>query len=194
MEVFGIIPETDVRWEMGAQAGHPCFKPAWCLNEARLLPGSRAGRAGSVESESCTLAVLLWLALAEKWNPDPLRSPSRARTFLPSAPNHPGLGNTCSLSKTLPQIILALFPLFPPPLVSVFIAVCKCQDTYDDAQYKWYFPNYAHMFGFTWVAAECNVVPDAPAGRPPHWGSIPQWHQLMARLDNSREAGGVVFY
>lgn len=198
MSVFAVINVADVDfWRAlrngggggGKGAGHPWLSPC----DVWVKPVSfraRVGRAGSVESKSCTWQLSFGshlpknetqtLSAAPEPGPPSQRSDIQDWVILFTKQNI-----TSNYSRPVFYSLL--------PHVS-FIAVCKCQDAYKDARYKWYFPNYAHMFGFTWVAAESNVVPDAPGGDPPHWGSIPQWHQLMARLDNSREAGGVVFY
>lgn len=170
MALFGVIHETDVSFfswrplRNGRKNWPPLPEPTRCLSEACLLL-SQSRKSRKCWERNLYLAALPWLALAEKWNPDPLRS-LRARTSFPvlhSIQDWVILFTKQNITSNYSR------PVFYSLLPRVgFIAVCKCQDTYKDAQYKWYFPNYAHMFGFTWVAAERNVVPDAPGGGPPH--------------------------
>ena len=81
----------------GEKAGHPPPPPTLSLYdalpicEACLLPCQRR-KSRKCWERKLYLAALLWLALAEKWNPDPRCSP-RARTSFPVL-QHPGLGNT----------------------------------------------------------------------------------------------------
>lgn len=141
--------------------------PAWSRRDVWVKPVSswaRVGRAGSVESESCTWQLSFGLHL-----------PKNETQTLSAAPEPEPPSQRSNIQDWVilftKQNITSNYsrPVFYSLLPHVgFIAVCKCQDTYKDAQYKWYFPNYAHMFGFTWVAAERNVVPDAPEGDPPH--------------------------
>lgn len=95
MAVFGVIYVTDVGfwrpWRNGRINWPPLPKSTWCLSEACLLL-SQSRKSRKCWERKLYLAALLWLALAEKWNPDPLCS-LRARTSFPVL-QHPGLGNT----------------------------------------------------------------------------------------------------
>lgn len=151
------------QWEIrGELTGHPSLsqRDVWVKPVSR----ARVGRTGSVESESYTWQLSFGLHLP--------KNETQTLSMAPEPEPSSQLSNiqdwvilftkqniTSNYSRPVSYSLL--------PHVG-FIAVCKCQDTYKDAQYKWYFPNYAHMFGFTWVAAERNVVPDAPSGDPPH--------------------------
>lgn len=74
---------------------------------------ARVGRAGSVESESCTWQLALGLHLPTKWNPDLHLQPPE-----PEPPSqcsqHPGWGNTVHEAKHYLKLFSPCF-LFPPP-------------------------------------------------------------------------------
>lgn len=95
MTVLGVIHMTDVSFLSPLRNRRinwpPLSKSTWCLSEACLLP-SQSRKSRKCWERKLYLAALLWLALAEKWNPDALCNP-RARTSFPVL-QHPGLGNT----------------------------------------------------------------------------------------------------
>lgn len=171
MAVFAVIHSTDVRFFIflgplrnSERINWPPPSKVNVMFEWSLSPRARVGRAGSVESKSCTWQLSFGLHLP--------KNETQTSSVAPEPEPPSQLSNIQHwVILFTKQNITSNYsrPVFYSLLPHVgFITVCKCQDTYKDAQYKWYFPNYAHMFGFTWVAAERNVVPDAPPGDPPH--------------------------